>query len=45
MFVLVEDAAETITPTDVESYDRGWIGDRVPFGNSSLLVRLRICTR
>jgi len=29
MLVLVEDAAETITPTDVESYDRGWIGDRL----------------
>jgi hypothetical protein len=30
MFVLVEDAAETITPTDVETGDRVWIGDPTP---------------
>jgi hypothetical protein len=29
MFVLVEDAAEAITPADVEACDRVWIGDGV----------------
>jgi hypothetical protein len=28
MFVLMEDAAQTITPTDVETGDRVRIGDR-----------------
>jgi len=29
MFVLMEDAAESITPPDVEACDRVWIGDRL----------------
>jgi hypothetical protein len=28
MFVLIKDAAETITPTDVEACDRVWFADR-----------------
>jgi len=29
MFVLMRDTSQTITPADVETYDRGWIGDRL----------------
>jgi hypothetical protein len=28
MFVLMENAAQAITSTDVEVCDRGWVGDR-----------------
>src|SRR3712207_4984738 len=40
MFVLVEDAAETITPADVESYDRGWMGDRLGHGCSGRVFEI-----
>jgi len=29
MFVFMKDAAQTITPTDVEACDRVWFGDRL----------------
>jgi len=29
MFVFMQDAAQTITPTDVEACDCVWIGDRL----------------